>query len=165
MAELPSVLDMVRSEIAVMVEVFERDGDASAVWRAFFLSRKYGCEIPDSINKEIDRFAEAVGAVADLAFQGDNKATISNEEVGLVWKNFKDRDAGPAVFRARRDYNIAVDVARLRLAGFSAAHVTDVLTKRHGVSKTTLYNAQKRFPDIQYMSQAELDGHSYHRDG
>jgi hypothetical protein len=165
MAGLPSVLDMVRSEIAVMVEVFERDGDASAAWRAFSLGRKYGCEIPDSIDKEIDRFAEVVGAVADLAFQGDNKATISNEEVGLVWKNFKDRDAGPAVFRARRDYDIAVDAARLRLAGFSATHVTDVVTKRHGVSKTTLYNAQKRFPDIQYMSQAELDGHPYHRDG
>lgn len=164
MAALPSVLDMVRSEIAVMVDVFERDGDASAAWRAFFLGRKYGCEIPDSINREIDRFAEAVGAVADLAFQRDNKATISNEEVGLVWKNFKDRDAGPAVFRARRDYDIAVDIARLRLAGLPVTQVMDVLTKRHGVSKTTLYNAQKRFPDVQHMSQAELDGHPYPRD-
>lgn len=156
MAPLPPPQDIARSEIAVMVEIFEQDGDASAAWRAFFLARKYGCELPESINAEIDRFAEAVGAVAERAYHGDARATIDNETVGKIWKNHQNRDSGGATFRARRAYDIAIAVERLRRTGFSSAHAVAVTCKRLGVSKTTVQNAMKQHAGVRFFGNDEL---------
>jgi len=156
MAPLPSPQDIARSEIVAMAEIFERDGDASAAWRAFFLARKYGCEIPDSINAEIDRFAEAVGAIAERAHQGDAKATIDNETVGKIWKNHRSRDSGPAAYRARRAYDIAVRVEKLRRAGFASGHAVEAICKQMGVSKTTVGDAMKLHSNVRFMGNDEL---------
>lgn len=157
MGKLPSAQEIARSEIAVMVGIFEREGDASAAWRAFFLARRYGCEIPESINAEIDRFAEAVGDIANRAHQGDARATIDNETVGKIWKNHNPRDAGGATFRARRAYDIAVSIEKLRRVGFTSAHAVSVICKRHGVSKTIAQDAMKLHADIQHMGKDELN--------
>ncbi|WP_420132130.1 hypothetical protein [Rhodopseudomonas sp.] len=156
MSKLPSAQEIARGEIAVMVEIFERERDASAAWRAFSLARKYGCELPESINSEIDRFAEAVGSIAERAHQGDRKATIDNETVGKIWKNHKNRDSGGATFRARRDYDIAIAVERLRRNGYSATHAVTVICKQHGVSKTTVQDAMQLHADVRYMGTDEL---------
>ena len=156
MAPLPSPQDMASTEIAVMVEIFERDGDASAAWRAFFLARKYGCAIPESIISEIDRFAEAVGSVAARAYEGDSRATIDNEEVGKIWKNYKNRDSGGAAFRARRAYDIAIEVEKLRRVGFPSAKAVELIGKRKGVSKTIVHDAMKLHNYVHYFGSDEL---------
>lgn len=156
MAKLPSAQENARSEINLMVEIFERHGDASAAWRAFFLARKYDCEIPESINSEIDRFAEAVGSVAERAYEGDSRATIDNEEVGKIWKNHKSRDSGGAAFRAGRAYEIAIEVEKLKRTGFSSAKAVELICKRRGVSKTTAHNAMKQHEYVRYMGNDEL---------
>src|SRR6476620_10070473 len=111
MAPIPPPEYYARGEIELMAEIFTRDHDPSAAWRAFFLARKHNLELPESINAEIDRFAEAEGSIADRAFSGDAKAAIDAETVGKIWKGNKGRDAGSGTVRARKSYDIAIAVA------------------------------------------------------
>jgi hypothetical protein len=156
MAALPPPEESARSEIAAMAGIFEQDGDPSAAWRAFYLARKFGCEIPPSIDAEINRFAEAVGAVAERAHNGDHRATIDNETVGKIWKNYRNRDSGGATFRARRAYDIAVEVEKLRRSGFSSSRAVETVCKRKGVYKTTVEKAMQRHAEVRLMGTDEL---------
>jgi hypothetical protein len=157
MAPISLPQEMADTEIKIMAEIFERDGDRSAAWRAFFLSRKFELELPESINAEINRFAEAVGSIADRAHRGDATATIDNETVGKIWKNHENRDAGPAAFRARRSFDIAVRVEQLRRYGYSSADAVLGVCKLLGVSKTTVHNAMKQHSDIRHDGSDVLD--------
>ncbi|QND73140.1 hypothetical protein [Tardiphaga robiniae] len=156
MAPLPSPQESARSEIALMVEVFEKEKDVSAAWRAFYLARKYGCDLPDSINREIDRFAEAVGSVAERAYHGDATPALDPEEVGKIWKGHKGRNAGNGLFRAGRAYDIAIEVERLRRNGFRATHARAVIGKRKGVSDTIVSEAMTEHAYVRYMGDDEL---------
>ncbi len=141
MAPIPPPEYYARSEIELMAEIFKRDRDPAAAWRAFFLSRKYDLELPKLIDAEIDRFAEAVGSIADRAFSGDFTAATDAETIGKLWKGNKGRDAGNGTVRARKSYDIAIAVARLCICGMSVTKAVDKVVEDHATNKTTVWGA------------------------
>lgn len=157
MAPIPPPEYYARGEIELMTEIFKNDHDPSAVWRAFFLARKHNLELPELINVEIDRFAEAVGSIADRAFDGDFAATTDAETIGKIWKGNKGRHAGNGAFRARRSFHIAVRVEQLRRDGYSSAGAVFGVCKTLGVSKTLVHNAMKQHADVRQEGSDVLD--------
>lgn len=156
MAPIPPPEYYARSEIEFMAEIFKQERDPAAAWRAFFLSRKYALELPDLINAEIDRFAEAVGSIADRAFSGDFSATADAETVGKLWKGNKGRDAGSGAFRSRRSYNIAIAVARLRICGTPVTKAVQSVVKSHRTNTTEVWEALKEHSYVREMGADEL---------
>lgn len=156
MAPIPPPEYYARSEIELMAEIFKRDRDPAAAWRAFFLARKYGLELPEPINAEIDRFAEAVGSIADRAYSGDFAAAIDAETVGKIWKGNKGRDAGSGAFRSGRSYDIAIAVARLCIGGMPVTKTVEKVAKDYGTNKTTVWGALKEHSYVREMGADEL---------
>lgn len=156
MAPIPPPEYYARGEIELMTEIFKKGHDPSAAWRAFFLSRKYGLELPELINAEIDRFAEAVGSIADRAFDGDFAATTDAETIGKIWKGNKGRDAGSGAFRSGRSYNIAIAVARLCICGTPVTKAVQSVVKSHRTNTTEIWGALKEHSYVREMGAGEL---------
>lgn len=106
MAKLPSPIE---DEIGELTGIFAETGNPAAAWRCFVLARENGLPVPEAIDAEIVRFAQAV--VAPL---GEDRGSITQKSVAAAWGITKGRKPAPELRVYRRDADIYFDYWRLR---------------------------------------------------
>lgn len=106
MAKLPSPIEL---EISALAGIFGETGNPAAAWRCFALARDNSLPVPEDIDAEIVRFAQAV--TAPLA---DKKGSITQKSVAAAWGITKGRKPAPELRVYRRDIDIYFDYWRLR---------------------------------------------------
>lgn len=101
--------DLYGRNIATATKFFENTGNVAAAWLAFSTAFTHGREIPESVFKEIERFAAGVGVAAAKAIASDVGArpvTLTDKKLYSLWR-FKDkRDPVGRLQKEWRNYHL-----------------------------------------------------------
>ncbi len=106
MAKLPGPIEL---EISELAGIWREHGNPAAAWRCFVLAREHGFPVPEVIDAEIMRFAQAV--TAPLA---DKKDTITQKSVAAAWGIAAGRKPAPELRNTRRDTEMYFEYWDLR---------------------------------------------------
>lgn len=122
--------DVFDNNIASMTQFYERTGNVAAAWAAFSFAFTHGRPIPDSIYREVERFAAGVALIAQQAItegfdktvakpdakktrtdakksrQKDGAITLTPEELGKLWRGKDKRDPVGRLQKEWRDYQL-----------------------------------------------------------
>lgn len=101
--------DVEGGNIAIATKIFEATGNVAAAWLAFSIAFQHGREIPESVFKEIERFAATVAVRATKAIVaevGDEPVTLTPEELAAFWRGKDKRDPVGRFQKEWRDYHL-----------------------------------------------------------
>lgn len=111
--------DVFDTNIAAATKFFERTGNVATAWLAFSTALTHGRKIPDSIFKEVERFATGVALLAQKAITDDfttarekvgkhrrknGAITLTPEELSKLWRGTDKRDPVGRLHKEWRDY-------------------------------------------------------------
>lgn len=113
--------DVFDTNIASMTKFYESTGNVAAAWCAFSIAFTHGREIPDSIFKEVERFAAGIALTAEKAITADftrpvaksgpqksrrknGAITLTPEELSKLWRGTDKRDPVGRLHKEWRDY-------------------------------------------------------------
>jgi hypothetical protein len=111
MAKFPSPIEV---EISKLAGIWRETENPAAAWKCFALARENGLPVPEVIDAEIVRFAQAV--TAPLA---NDRDTITAGTVTAAWGLAKGFKPAPELRNARRDVEVWLEYWELRRGGVS----------------------------------------------
>lgn len=132
MAKLPDPIEL---EISELAGIWRGTKNPAAAWRCFVLARENGLPVPEVIDAEIMRFAQAVTEPLE-----SDRGTITAGTVAKAWGVAKGQKPAPQLRNARRDVAIWLEYWELRRggvspdAGLSRSDAISTLVKKHDKS-------------------------------
>ncbi|OKO86184.1 hypothetical protein [Bradyrhizobium sp. AS23.2] len=137
------------SNIASMTKFYESTGNVAAAWCAFSIAFTHGREIPDSIFREIERFAAEVALTAEKAITAEvdkGPVTLTPEELGTIWRGKDKRDPVGRLQREWRDYQLYWEMRNRVNRGSTVAEAAKAVRAMRGValSERSLENLWRR---------------------
>jgi hypothetical protein len=141
--------DLFDGNIKSATKMFEATGNVAAAWLAFSTAFNQGREIPESVCREIERFAAKIAVKAQRAITaeiGDKPVRLTQKELASFWRGKDGRDPVGRFHKEWRDYHLYWALRKRIDQGMTLAAAAREVRKMPGVrlSERSLENLWAR---------------------